>query len=92
MLTGILWFDNDLKRTLEQKLTRAIEYYTNKYGRKPELCLVNPGMATADDLNSVEHIITARAWRGVVPNHLWIGVEEAIELSPPKMERERDME
>ena len=92
MHTGMLWHDNDPKRTLEQKIARAIDYYNKKYGRKPELCLVNPSMATADDLSSVDHLITVRAWRPVLPNHLWIGMEDEGNLSKPKTERERDLD
>ena len=92
MHTGMLWFDNNPKTTFAQKITRAIDYYKKKYGRKPELCLVHPSMATADDLSSVDHLITVRAWRPVLPGHLWIGVEDSTNLSEPKTERERDLE
>lgn len=90
MNTGILWFDNDPKRTLEQKITLAIDYYKKKYERTPELCLVNPGMVTNEDLATVDHLITVRAWRPVLPGHLWIGIEDAADLSKPKTEPRQD--
>ena len=42
METGMLWYDNDPKTTLTDKVARAVEYYRKKYGRDPNLCLVNP--------------------------------------------------
>ena len=41
MKVGMMWLDNDKKRTLDEKVRRAADYYRDKYGRFPELCLVN---------------------------------------------------
>lgn len=73
MEIGMLWFD-DSARTLPEKIKRAAAYYTEKYGRSPTLCLVNPtGLNGAEgDLEGVQ----VRAARSVMPHHLWIGVDE----------------
>lgn len=84
----MLWFDNSSKTTLEQKIAKAVEYYKKKYGRSPELCLVHPSMVANDDLTSVDHLITVRPWRPVLPGHMWIGIEDSTNLSQPKTERE----
>jgi hypothetical protein len=47
-------------------------------------------MMTADDLSSVDHLITIRAYRPVLPNHLWIGIEDSADLSQPKTELVRE--
>ncbi len=73
---GMLWYD-DSSRSLKEKVQRAVEFYTQKYGRSPTLCLVNPA-----GLNGGERENTAvpiRAARSVMPNHLWIGVDEEAE-------------
>jgi hypothetical protein len=44
MHTGMLWFDNDSKKTLALKITRAIDYYREKYGVTPDTVLVHPSM------------------------------------------------
>ena len=44
MNVGMLWLDDDRKRSLDEKVNRAVEYYREKYGRMPEMCLVNKGM------------------------------------------------
>ncbi len=36
-MIGMLWFDNDPKRSLEEKVEFAAAYYEKKYGRKPTL-------------------------------------------------------
>jgi hypothetical protein len=74
-----MWFDNDPRTTLAVKIQKASDYYKKRYGRMPDLCLVNPGML-ADQLVQVigerGRQITVRPYRPVLPGHLWIGVEE----------------
>lgn len=73
MHTGMLWFDNDQKSTLETKIKKAVEYYQKKYGNKPDLCLVHPSMMTGTiDMD----MITVRPYRPVLPGHIWIGIED----------------
>lgn len=91
MHTGMLWLDTDPKRTLEQKIKRAVDYYLKKYQRVPELCLVHPSMLKGQDLKEWNGM-TVRAWRPVLPGHLWIGIEDATDLSQPKAEREHDLD
>ena len=40
MHTGMLWFDNDPRTTLSVKIQKAMDYYRQKFGRIPDLCLV----------------------------------------------------
>lgn len=74
MHTGMLWFDNDPHTPLAHKIQKAAEYYRQKYGRLPDLCLVNPAMLQNEKIN--EGRITVRPYRPVLPGHLWIGVED----------------
>lgn len=79
MHTGLMWFDNDPRTPLEAKVRKASVYYKQKFGRLPNLCLVSPAMFTqdqADTLADQGQQITVRAYRPVLPGHLWIGVEE----------------
>ena len=74
METGMLWFDNDPKSTLQGKIALAAKYYAGKYGRIPDTCYVNPS-GLPDGLMQVGPI-RVRAWRSVMPSHLWIGVDD----------------
>lgn len=87
MNTGMLWFDNSAT-SLAQKVRKAADYYQKKYGRAAEICLVHPSMACDQDLNNLVDGITVRAWRPVLPGHLWIGVgdEPAYALKQHKAE------
>lgn len=75
MIIGMLWFDNDPKTTLNAKIEKAVDYYKHKYGRKPNLCLINPN-AIEPELSNVGSV-AVRAHRPILPGHLWIGVEDA---------------
>jgi len=73
---GMLWYD-DSSRSLKEKVQRAVEFYTQKYGRAPTLCLVNPAGLNGGARENTP--VPVRAARSVMPNHLWIGVDEEAE-------------
>jgi hypothetical protein len=81
MNTGMMWFDNDPKTTLDVKIQHAADYYRQKYGRTPDLCLVNPGMLDKThpepDPRQAGRILI-RPFRSVLPGHLWIGIDEKM--------------
>ncbi len=74
MHTGMLWFDNAPDRALKAKIQAAIDYYRSKFRHEPNLCLVNPAMMP--DGNMQMGRLTVRAYGPVLPDHLWIGVED----------------
>ena len=73
METGLLWFD-DSPGALSDRVRRAVEYYAQKFGRSPTLCLVNPAMLQKDDRTVAG--IQVRGARTVMPNHFFIGEEQ----------------
>lgn len=75
MNVGMLWLDTDSKRSLEEKVQRAVEYYREKYGRSPDLCLVNTG-AFAEEEIKVGAVKVQRT-RRVLPHHFWVGISAA---------------
>ena len=77
MPTGMLWFDNDPKRTLSVKIQRAMDYYQKKYGHAPDTALVHPSMLEKQEV-MLENI-TVRPYRPVLPGHIWLGVENTEE-------------
>jgi len=73
---GMLWYD-DTKRTLDEKIARAVEHYKTKYGAVPTVCFVNPELlpkASGVELAGVQ----LRAARTVLMNHFWLGVGDAV--------------
>jgi hypothetical protein len=72
----MLWFDNDPHATLDAKIRKAADYYKQKYGRLPDLCLVHPNMLDGRKSSSKDADITVRSYRPVLPGHIWLGVED----------------
>ncbi|MBK6792524.1 MAG: hypothetical protein IPG80_08250 [Anaerolineales bacterium] len=76
MHTGLLWFDNDPRTTLSVKIQKAMDYYSKKFGRRPDLCLVHPSMMDAGQIHIELGKLVVRAYRPVMPGHFWIGTED----------------
>lgn len=76
MHTGMLWFDNDPATTLSVKIQKAMDYYSKKFGRIPDLCLVHPSMMDKDQRQLELGKLIIRSYRPVTPGHLWIGIED----------------
>jgi hypothetical protein len=72
----MLWFDNDPKTTLSVKIQKAMDYYSKKFGRIPDICLVNPSMLDGGQKQFDLGKLTIRPYQPVLPGHLWIGVED----------------
>jgi len=51
----MLWYD-DPRRSLEEKLARAVEHMRRKYGQTPELCFVHPSVITG--LHGEQPVVT----------------------------------
>ncbi len=82
MHVGMLWYDNNPNLALKNKIEKAVEYYRQKYGRQPNLCLIHPSMMEQSRLSRSEGNweeldgMTIRPYRPVLPGHLWIGIED----------------
>lgn len=71
MNVGMLWLDDDQKRPLEEKVLRAVNYYQEKYGHLPELCLVNPQMLPQEkEVGQVR----VKPKNTVLIHHFWLGM------------------
>ncbi|MCB9006852.1 MAG: hypothetical protein H6656_05720 [Ardenticatenaceae bacterium] len=75
MNVGMLWLDDDRHRSLEEKVSRAVEYYQEKYGRMPEMCLVNKGMLAAE---KVVGKVNVQPIANVLPHHFWLGMKSPL--------------
>jgi hypothetical protein len=73
MNVGMLWLDDDRRRSFEEKVKRAADYYREKYGRFPELCLVNTGMLPEEKIKVGR--IEVQPAKMVLPHHFWLGMK-----------------
>jgi hypothetical protein len=73
---GMLWYDDDNRRSLSEKVARAVDFYKTKYGSPPTVCFINP--ATLKDKAAPEMAggIQLRSARNVLVDHFWLGVGE----------------
>lgn len=73
MKTGLLWYDDDPKLTLQKRIARACARYTQKWGQKPDWCYINPTQM----LDNVQKVSPVRveARTNVLLNHYWVGKE-----------------
>jgi hypothetical protein len=78
MNIGMLWFDNDPHTALTAKVNRAADYYRQKYGLVPDLCMVHPSMLgdRPDLVEGRAGKVVVRPNRAILPGHLWIGTED----------------
>ncbi len=82
MKVGMLWQDNDERRTLVEKVTRAADYYRTKYGALPTVCYVHPSMLPAgEDVAGQIRVLTDHT---VQVHHLWLGASAATEGAPER--------
>jgi hypothetical protein len=72
---GMLWYDDDSKRPLSEKVARAVDYYKAKYGSVPTVCFVNP--ATLKESSDTAAGVQIRPARNVMVDHFWLGVGES---------------
>jgi len=93
MDVGLLWYDADPKRRLEDKIGRAAQRYREKYGRWPNTCYVHrqavdgrngerPRACRLPNSRAVIQIISAP---NILQHHLWLG--ESKEVTAPKRKR-----
>ena len=72
MKVGWMWFDNDPKRSIEEKIQGAVQRYRTKFGRFPNTCYVNDRTITGDGFRSGR--VRVIAARNILPHHFWLGV------------------
>jgi hypothetical protein len=83
MEIGMLWFD-DSQLPLGEKISRAISFYDEKYGRSPTHCLVHPETFNGGE-EKVDGVEVRQA-RTVMPNHFWIGIEDKSKSTQLELE------
>jgi len=74
---GLLWFDNNPKREIEEKVQRAVAHYERKYGHTPNVCWVHPSMLQQNGGAELQASgVIVRPGRAILPDHFWLGVME----------------
>lgn len=74
MEIGMLWFDNDEKVDLMERIDRAVKYFYKKYGKFPNICYLHPSMI--NDKNKELEGIQLETRKSIVPYHYWLCIIE----------------
>lgn len=74
MEIGWMWFDNDAKRTLEEKIQLAVQHYREKFGYVPNTCFVNKNLLAEDEMQCGRVRVVAA--RNIMPDYFWLGVAD----------------
>ncbi len=77
---GMLWFDDTPSMNITEKVIKAASYYASKYGRKPNVCFVHPGMLTQDNLEPIGGI-EIKASRTIMRHHYWLGIQQTHKVN-----------
>ncbi len=78
MKIGLMWYDDDPKKTVEKKIEQAVARYREKYGRAPNACYVHPAAGAPPGQQHGLRVITART---IQPNYFWVGVDDSLPTS-----------
>jgi hypothetical protein len=75
MRVGMLWYDDDRRHGLGDKVDRAASHFRSKYGRTPNLCFANPETLGKNPPKEVSGL-KLKSSGSVLPHHFWLGVDE----------------
>lgn len=73
MQVGLMWYDDDPRKTLDAKIEQAAARYHEKYGNAPTACFVSAASGLAGGVRGGVRVAPLRTLRA---NYLWIGVED----------------
>lgn len=77
MSTGLLWYDDDPKKSLERKIGDAVARYQERFGVLPNACYVHGERAEARRQATVgERQLAVVPIRAIRAHHYWVGAEQ----------------
>jgi hypothetical protein len=70
MKEGMLWYDSQGGKNIAESISSAIEFFTNKYGTKPQECYLNPSQCAGevDEIGEVKIVPSEK----MIENHIWL--------------------
>lgn len=75
MKEGLLWYDDNPKRDLAEKIAPAARRYRHKFGAPPNTCFVHPSVLKSGKAQQVNGLHVAPL-ATVLRHHFWLGREE----------------
>ncbi len=80
MQEGLLWYDDDPRRGLAEKIGRAARRYRQKFGAAPDICYVHPLALGGNGNGEGQKVGQVRVspLPSVLRHHFWLGQEEKV--------------
>ena len=94
MDVGLLWYDSDPRRELEDKIGQAARRYREKYGRWPNTCFVHPKtvngqgdqvLRVACQPRNRKATIRVVSAGNVLLHHYWLGISDGLSADTKKI-------
>lgn len=76
MKFGLLWFDNDPRRDLAEKIEPAARRYRQKFGTSPNICYVHESTLGGNGQTAQVGTVRVATLPTVLLHHLWLGQED----------------
>lgn len=79
MRQGLLWYDDNPKRELAEKVGRAAQRYRQKFGASPDICYVHSSLVVdgSSILLADAGKMQVAALPTVLRHHFWLGQKES---------------
>lgn len=74
MNNGMMWFDDNKGRSLEQKIRMAANYFEIKYKLKPEIVMISSKEANQDEALPSIPGLEVQNKDIVLKHHFWVGL------------------
>jgi hypothetical protein len=72
MKIGLLWYDDDPKKSFWQKVEQAAKCYYERFGRPANACFVNPANLPSERDEAQRVKVAALAT--ILPDYFWVGI------------------
>jgi len=76
MREGLLWYDDEPRRDLTEKIKRAARRYQKKFGASPEVCYVHPSTMDGNGKGQKVGKLRVSSDPSVLRHHFWLGRKE----------------
>ncbi len=88
LILGLLWYDDDARRPVPQKIADAVSRYQERLGGLPTVCQLNPRQAAALASAKAATLPPVRLMpeETLRPNYFFVGIEEGDEIPRPSPE------
>lgn len=72
---GLLWYDDDPRLDLAEKVQKAVRRYRKKFGAAPDACYVHPSALNGNGKMKEVGGVRVMVLPSVLRHHFWLGRE-----------------